>query len=136
MPGLDSLLLKVSRAIFGGPPVELCYASIRTVPMGWINAVELIQNCIRNFSFKVCGIPANWEVRGDRHFPPVDAAVICMDGLDIFSRDKLEEGVIRQVSGFFPRIRLVVRRSWATLLKNAKRAVASQRWQVRPPEFF
>ena len=47
--GLFAFEKKVSRAIFGGPPDDFCYVSIRTVSMGWINAVELIQKCIRIF---------------------------------------------------------------------------------------
>ena len=94
---------KVSKALFSGPPGEFCYVAIRAVPMGWTAAVDLIQNFIRRFSFDTCGIPAELEVRRDKPFPSVDAAVVCMDGLDIFTRIRIENGAVQQIRGFFQR---------------------------------
>ena len=63
--------------------------------------MDLIQNFIRRFAFQVCGIPPEIEVRGDRPVPPIEVAIICIDGLDIVTRPRLEHGAIRQINGIF-----------------------------------
>ena len=65
--------------------------------MGWLNSVNLIQNFIRRFVFNSCNLSRNMEVRKDRPFPPEDAAVICMDGLDVITKIKQDGSVFRGV---------------------------------------
>ena len=36
-------------------------------------------------------------------FPQIDAAVVCMDGLHIFTRIRIENGVVQQIRGFLQR---------------------------------
>ena len=54
--------------------------------MGWINSVDLIQNCIRRFVFQTCGVNPQFEVRGDRGVPPDTAAAVRIYGLDLVAR--------------------------------------------------
>ena len=89
--------MKVSRAVFGGPPGEECYVAIRSVPMGWLNSVDVIQNFIRRFVFQTCRLPAVMEVRRDRPIPKGDVAVVCMDGIDILTKLVEEEGTFKGV---------------------------------------
>ncbi len=99
---------QVSKAAFGGPANELTYVALRSVPMGWLNSVDLIQNFIRKFVFPICQILAAWEVRKDVPFPKQAAAVVCMDGFDPCSRvkilDDLLEGVGRSLESFERRL--------------------------------
>ena len=45
-------------AVGGGAGVRT-YVAIAVCPMGWVNLVDLIQNCIRRFVFQVVGVPEN-----------------------------------------------------------------------------
>ena len=90
---------KVSRAFFFGPPGDFCFVAIRAVPMGWTAAVDYIQNFIRRFAFETCGIPAALEVRGDKPFPQIDAAVVCMDLSDFIIRLRCDFDELRRIQG-------------------------------------
>ena len=81
----------------GENPAEGTYVAARIVPMGWLNSVDLIQNFIRRFVFNSCNLSKGMEVREDRPFPPKDAAVICMDGLDVITKIKQDGSVFRGV---------------------------------------
>ena len=65
---------KVSKAALGGPPNEITYVAMRAVPMGWINSVDLIQNFIRRFVFKICEAPPALEVNPKQKRVADDAA--------------------------------------------------------------
>ena len=54
--------------------------------MGWLNAVDVIQNFIRRFVFQTCDIPPHLEARKDKPPPKGDAVVVCMDGFDYVRR--------------------------------------------------
>ena len=77
----------------------MCYVAIRAIPMGWTNAVDLIQNFARNFVFDTCGIPPSLEVCPGRPFPSCDAAVVCMDGFDYFTKLRIDQDELRRVQG-------------------------------------
>ena len=53
---------------------------MEAIPMGWINSVDLFQDCIRDMIFGICKLPSDRvnEVVGG------DAVVTCMDGFDYF----------------------------------------------------
>ena len=56
---------KVDASALGGTAGELTYVAITVCPMGWVNAVDLIQNFIRNFVFQIVGVPRFSEMRKD-----------------------------------------------------------------------
>ena len=82
---------KVSKAAFGGPANESTYVAMRAVAMGWINSVDLIQNFIRRFVFKICEVPAELEVKPQLKRVANDAALTCMDGFDHFPRIRVTD---------------------------------------------
>eukprot|EP00972_Heterocapsa_arctica_P078356 11552841-Heterocapsa_arctica.AAC.1 len=56
---------------------------MRTVPMGWIGAVDLMQAMARKLVFKTCKIDPGTEMHKERQFPKGDElTVVCMDGVD------------------------------------------------------
>ena len=76
--------------VAGGDPNVFIYVSIGTVPMGWVAAVDLIQQVARRIVFGMAKIPPELEVKSEGLFPHDGAWVlVCLDGLD----------VVRAVSG-------------------------------------
>ena len=76
--------------VAGGDPNVLIYVSIGTVPMGWVAAVDLIQQVARRIVFGMAKIPPELEVKSEGLFPHDGAWVLVyLDGLD----------VVRAVSG-------------------------------------
>ena len=84
--GEDILFLQVSIAVFGGSSNTQSFVAIRSVPLSWIDSVDLMQKLICRFVFDICGVPA---VRNDRSFPAGSAGVVCMDGFDLVTRLKI-----------------------------------------------
>ena len=55
--------------VAGGDPNVLIYVSIGTVPMGWVAAVDLIQQVARRIVFGMAKIPPELEVKSEGLFP-------------------------------------------------------------------
>lgn len=51
---------------------ELCYVSLKTVPMGWISAVGVVQAAIRALAFDMAKIPLDKEVQKWKALPEGD----------------------------------------------------------------
>ena len=88
---------QVQASVFGGSPNIWVYVAIRCVPMGWLNAVDVIQNFIHRFAFQTCDIPPHLEARKDKPPPKGDAVVVCMDGFDYVRR--VNKALSEQVLG-------------------------------------
>ena len=70
--------------VAGGDPNVLIYVSIGTVPMGWVAAVDLIQQVARRIVFGMAKIPPELEVKPEGLFPHDGAWVLVyLDGLDV-----------------------------------------------------
>jgi hypothetical protein len=110
---------KVSMAAFGGPSGEFGYVSMRAVPMGWTNSVDVIQNFIRRFVFQTCGLPPDLEVRKDAPISGADVAVVCMDGFDLVSKIKVVQDSLFQLPNLFCPITLEDALKWRVSSKNA-----------------
>ena len=61
---------------------DLCYVSLRTVPMGWISAVGVVQAAIRTLAFDMAKIPLDQEVQKWRSLPEGDRYLLYLDSVD------------------------------------------------------
>ena len=88
---------KVPRSIVGGPAAEYMFVAIRTVPMGWIGAVDVMQYMARALVFGTCGVDPASELHKERPVPAgSDITVVCMDGVDHLRKASV---VLRDVGG-------------------------------------
>ena len=70
--------------VAGGDHNVLIYVSIGTVPMGWVAAVDLIQQVARRIVFGMAKILPELEVKSEGLFPHEGAWVLVyLDGLDV-----------------------------------------------------
>ena len=81
----------VPLSAFGGVSDKLTHVGLRSVPMGWINSVDIIQHFIRRFVFGTIGVNPSWEVQRGLPINPDAAAVVCMDGFDLISKPWLRQ---------------------------------------------
>ena len=95
--GMFAFSLPVPACVFGGDPNVMTYAALRSVPMGWINSVNVIQHFIRKIVFNVCGAPAELEIHKLKSRPTRNAAVVCMDGFDFVKQEKLLRDLVPQI---------------------------------------
>ena len=73
----------VDARIFGGPPGEVTYAAMNVVPMGWLNAVALVQSAVRTLVFEESAVPEASEVSKRKPIPDDDdLTVIYLDSYD------------------------------------------------------
>lgn len=61
---------------------DLCYVSLRTVPMGWISAVGVVQAAIRTLAFDMAKIPLDKEVQKWRSLPEGERYLLYLDSVD------------------------------------------------------
>ena len=85
----------VDASALGGPAGTMTYVSVRVVPMGWTTSVGIIQNFIRNFTYKICNVSPSLELHGGKPVPQGDAAITCMDGFDLLTRVQLDSKVFK-----------------------------------------
>ena len=60
----------------------MVYVAMRSVPMGWIGAVDVMQCMARRLVFGFAGVDPATELRKDAAVPADDIAVVCMDGFN------------------------------------------------------
>ena len=81
--GLFAFEKEVPRSVVGGPPNEMMRVAMRTVPMGWVGAVDLMQAMARRLVFKTCSVDPKTELHKEKPMPKGDElTVVCMDGVD------------------------------------------------------
>ena len=66
----------------GLPGDEPVYVALRTVPMGWISAVGVVQAAIRHLAFKIAKLPAEAEVQKWKEIPEADKLLLYLDSVD------------------------------------------------------
>ena len=98
--GFFAVSKRVPKSAFGGPADEWTYAGLRSVSIGWINSVDIIQNFIRRFVFRTVGVSPDLEVSRLQPPPKKDAAVVCMDGFDLMTRFSTHEKCREKVIAF------------------------------------
>lgn len=58
------------------------YVSLRTVPMGWISAVGVVQAAIRHLAFKEAKLPLEAEIQKWKELPAKDRILLYLDSVD------------------------------------------------------
>eukprot|EP00435_Cladocopium_sp_Y103_P027386 s51_g6.t1 len=58
------------------------YVALRTVPMGWLSAVGLVQSAIRHLAFKIAKLPASAEIQKHKEIPSGDKLLLYLDSVD------------------------------------------------------
>ncbi len=96
--GLFAFEKQVPASAFGGSPHEMVYVHMRSVPMGWVGAVDVMQCMARRFVFGRCEVAPSTELRKDESVPEGDISVVCMDGFDFFRRLRVFRDGIDQES--------------------------------------
>ena len=76
---------------------ELCYVSLKTVPMGWISAVGVVQAAIRTLAFDMAKIPLGKEVQKWKSLPEGDRYLLYLESVDQLR--PVSKAMARLVSG-------------------------------------
>ena len=84
----------VDAGAVGGTAGVQTYVAFVVCPMGWVNAVDLIQNFIRNFVYQAVGVLVKLEMRKDHPMSEDEVAITCMDGFDLVSKVRLINGTL------------------------------------------
>ena len=73
----------VDGAIFGITPGPRVFVAMAAVPMGWINAVSVIQSVVRTLVFEGANVPEDSEVATIKKMPSTDdLTVMYLDSYD------------------------------------------------------
>ncbi|CAK0803465.1 unnamed protein product [Prorocentrum cordatum] len=95
--GVFTFAKQVPRSVVGGPATEFMYVGVRTVPMDWIGAVDVMQPMARALVFKTCEFDPEAELHKERALPPgPEFAVVCMGGVDHLRK---ASAVLRRAGG-------------------------------------
>ena len=95
--GLFAFEMEVPRSVIGGPPNRMMRVAMRTVPMGWVGAVDLTQSMARRLVFKTCEIDLGTELNKEKQMPKGDElTVVCMDGVDHLRKVRAATAAIRR----------------------------------------
>ena len=73
---------KVPARVLGLKGSEPTFVALRTVPMGWISAVGVVQAAIRHLAFKIAKLPVSAEVQKHKEFPKGDKLLLYLDSVD------------------------------------------------------
>lgn len=73
---------KVPAECLGLEGKEPTFVALRTVPMGWISAVGVVQAAIRHLAFKVAKLPESAEVQKHKELPADDKFLLYLDSVD------------------------------------------------------
>ena len=72
----------VSAEAVGLPGKGKVYISLRTIPMGWLSAVGVVQSAIRFLAFNIAGLPEEKEVRKWKELPTREKFLLYLDSVD------------------------------------------------------
>jgi len=85
--GMMCFDLMVDAKYMGGTAGHMVYPAMAVVPMGWINAVTVIQSVVRSLVFQGAQIPESSEVAKIKQMPDTDdLTVIYLDSYDELRR--------------------------------------------------
>ena len=80
--GLFCYEKKVRGEVLGLQTQEEVYVALRTVPMGWISAVGVVQAAIRHLAFEVAKLPPEGELQKGKPIPEGDKFLLYLDSVD------------------------------------------------------
>eukprot|EP00438_Fugacium_kawagutii_P013458 Skav231262 [mRNA] locus=scaffold2436:51122:57163:+ [translate_table: standard] len=61
---------------------EMTYVALRTIPMGWISAVGVVQAAIRHLAFSIAKLPLEQELQKGVPIPEGDRFLLYLDSVD------------------------------------------------------
>eukprot|EP00435_Cladocopium_sp_Y103_P026423 s1807_g6.t1 len=73
---------KVPAHCLGLEGSEMTYVALRTVPMGWVSAVGVVQSAIRHLAFNIAKLPVSAEVQKHKELPTGDKLLLYLDSVD------------------------------------------------------
>ena len=73
---------KVPSRCLGGQSDELVFVALRTIPMGWLSAVGVVQFAIRHLAFEVAELPEEAEVQKWKEMPKGQKLLLYLDSVD------------------------------------------------------
>lgn len=80
--GLFCYEKKVPGSCLGLGTDEPTYVALKTVPMGWLSAVGIVQAAIRHLAFKEAGLPLTQELQKNQPLPEGDRFLLYLDSVD------------------------------------------------------
>lgn len=80
--GLFCYEKKVRGEVLGLQTQEEVFVALRTVPMGWISAVGVVQAAIRHLAFEVAKLPPAGELQKGKPIPEGDKFLLYLDSVD------------------------------------------------------
>ena len=72
----------VKASAIGLPGDGTVFISLRTIPMGWLSAVGVVQSAIRFLAFNIAGLPEQKEVRKWKEMPAGEKFLLYLDSVD------------------------------------------------------
>ena len=73
---------QVRGGVLGLPHDEMTWVSLRTVPMGWLSAVGIVQQAIRTLAFEEAGLPRQFEIQKNKELPEGERFLLYLDSVD------------------------------------------------------
>ena len=73
---------KVPARCLGGDSDDMVFAALRTVPMGWLSAVGVVQFAIRHLAFDVAKLPEEAEIQKWKEIPKGQKLLLYLDSVD------------------------------------------------------
>ena len=80
--GLFCYEKKVPGRCLGLDHDEPTFVALKTVPMGWLSAVGIVQAAIRHLAFKEAGLPMTQELQKNKPLPEGDRFLLYLDSVD------------------------------------------------------
>ena len=80
--GLFCYEKKVPGSCLGLDNDEPTFVALKTVPMGWLFAVGIVQAAIRHLAFKEAGLPMTQELQKNKPLPDKDRFLLYLDSVD------------------------------------------------------
>ena len=126
----------VDGRLVGGVPGESYYPAMAVVPMGWLNAVSVVQSVVRTLVFQNAEVPEDSEVSKLRRIPQTeDVSVIYLDSFDELRRlDRQCAEVLQNKASARHQRFLAVCQEKGLPLNEGKRLVASVRGSLQGGE--
>jgi len=73
---------KVPARVLGGDSDEPVFVALRTIPMGWLSAVGVVQFAIRHLAFEIAKLPKEDEIQKWKEIPRGQKLLLYLDSVD------------------------------------------------------
>ena len=73
---------QVPASVLGMSGDQMVYVALRTIPMGWLSAVGIVQEAIRFLAFSVAKLPPSGEIQKWKELPKGQRFLLYLDSVD------------------------------------------------------